>query len=121
LFDVVNKGFDLYGGNRPILASLCYAVYYLGFVEGFSSSVFLNNQEGKAFELFVGSETFAAFNAFAAAADTGSVVCGAGVDNFTVKVAAKGTFHNSCPPCCVYFVCVVWVGEHIPPHIVLYL
>ena len=82
-------------GDRTLLTGLEHTVEELVPVKGLTASVLLDDDHRQNFHRFIGSEAVVALEAFPAAADTGPVVGGAGIDDLTVEGGAKRTFHRA--------------------------
>ena len=91
--DAVHDLFDHVDADRPLLTGSSQAIENLETVEGLSSSILLHNQgEGVLCPLARG-KPFMAAEALPSTPNGVLVLSQAGVDDFTLGMATKGTFH----------------------------
>ena len=93
LLDLLRNLLQLGQGDGAFFTGLEHASKQLIPVKRLTAAILLDHHKRQAFHCLIGGEPLVALQALPAAADTGPLVRGAGIDDLTFQVAAKRTLH----------------------------
>jgi len=91
--DAINNLFNHVDADRPLLTGSFQAIKDFEAVERLSSGILLHNQREGVLCPLARSKSFMATKTFPSTANGVFILSQAGIDNFTLGMATKGTFH----------------------------
>ena len=93
-FDAIHDFFDHVDADRPLLAGLLQAVEDFKAIEGFSSSVFFDDQWEGILCPLAGRESFMAAETLSPSSDGVFIFSQSRINHFTLGMATERTFHT---------------------------